>query len=85
MRKGAAASLDLNIVVRDLSDSATRQDYEERIRQLEGKLRKSEMERRRLEQGVAPNRGFSWARAIARKGPAYILVRLKARTGRAGR
>lgn len=84
LRKGAAASLDLNIVVRDLSDGATRQDYEERIRQLEARLRKSEVERRRLEQGFAPNRGLSRARAIARKGPAYILVRLKARTGRAG-
>ena len=84
LRKGAAASLDLNIVVRDLADSATRQDYEQQIRQLEARLKKSEVERRRLEQGLAPNRGISRARAIARKGPAYILGRLKARTGRAG-
>jgi len=44
LRKGAAATLDLNIVVRDLADSATRLDYEQRIRQLEAqaltKLRK---------------------------------------------
>lgn len=84
LRKGAAATLDLNIVVRDLADSATRLDYEQKIRLLEARLRKSEIERRRLEQGLAPNRGVSRARAIARKGPAYILGRLKARTGRAG-
>lgn len=84
LRKGAAASLDLNIVVRDLADSATRHDYEQQIRQLEARLKKSEIERRRLEQGLAPNRGLSRARAIVRKGPAYILGRLKARTGRAG-
>jgi hypothetical protein len=84
LRKGAAASLDLNIVVRDLTDSATRLDYEQQIRQLEARLKKSEIERRRLEQGLAPNRGISRARAIARKGPAYILRQLKARTGRAG-
>lgn len=85
LRKGAAASLDLNIVVRDLSNSSTRRDYEQQIRQLEARLKKSEIERRRLEQGLAPNRGLSRARAIARKGPAYILVRLKARSGKAGR
>ena len=84
LRKGAAATLDLNIVVRDLADRATRLDYEQRIRQLEARLKKSEAERRRLEQGLAPNRGISRARAIARKGPAYILGRLKARTGRTG-
>lgn len=84
LRRGAAATLDLNIVVRDLADSATRMDYEQRIRDLEARLKKSEVERRRLEQGLAPNRGISRARAIARKGPAYILVRLKARAGRAG-
>ena len=84
LRKGAAATLDLNIVVRDLADSGTRLDYEQRIRQLEARLKKSEVERRRLEQGLAPNRGISRAQAIARKGPAYILGRLKARTGRAG-
>jgi hypothetical protein len=84
LRKGAAATLDLNIVVRDLADSATRHDYEQQIRQLEARLKKSEIERRRLEQGLAPNRGLSRARAIARKGPAYILGRLKARAGRAG-
>jgi hypothetical protein len=84
LRKGAAATLDLNIVVRDLADSATRHDYEQQIRHLEARLRKSEIERRRLEQGLAPNRGLSRARAIARKGPAYILSRLKVRAGRAG-
>lgn len=84
LRKGAAATLDLNIVVRDLADHATRVDYEQQIRQLESRLKKSEIERRRLEQGLAPNRGISRARAIARKGPAYILGRLKARTGRPG-
>ena len=84
LRKGAAATLDLNIVVRDLSNSSTRRDYEQQIRQLEARLKKSETERRRLEQGLAPNRGLSRARAIARKGPAYILVRLKARSGKAG-
>lgn len=84
LRKGAAATLDLNIVVRDLADAATRVDYEQKIRHLEARLRKSEIERRRLEQGLAPNRGLSRVRAIARKGPAYILGRLKARAGRAG-
>jgi hypothetical protein len=84
LRKGAAATLDLNIVVRDLADRATRLDYEQRVRQLEARLKKSEVERRRLEQGLAPNRGLARARAIARKGPAYILWRLKARSGRAG-
>ena len=84
LRKGAAATLDLNIVVRDLSDPATRLDYEQQIRQLEARLKKSEIERRRLEQGLAPNRGINRARAIARKGPAYILRQLKTRTGRAG-
>lgn len=84
LRKGAAATLDLNIVVRDLADHATRVDYEQQIRHLEARLKKSEIERRRLEQGLAPNRGISRARAIARKGPAYILGRLKARTGRPG-
>lgn len=84
LRKGAAATLDLNIVVRDLADHATRVDYEQQIRHLESRLKKSEMERRRLELGLAPNRGISRARAIARKGPAYILGRLKARTGRPG-
>ena len=82
LRKGAAATLDLNIVVRDLADGATRLDYEQRIRQLEFRLMKSEVERRRLEQGLAPNRGLSRARAIARKGPAYIFGRLGAHTGR---
>jgi hypothetical protein len=82
LRKGAAATLDLNVVVRDLADRATRLDYEQRIRQLEFRLKKSEVERRRLEQGLAPNRGLSRARAVARKGPAYILGRLKARAGR---
>ena len=84
LRKGAAATLDLNIVVRDLADSATRLDYEHKIRQLEARLKKSEVERRHLEQGLAPNRGISRARAIVRKGPAYILARLKARASRAG-
>jgi len=84
LRRGAAAALDLNIVVRDLADSATRLDYEQKIRHLEARLKKSEIERRRLEQGLAPNRGLSRARAIARKGPAYILGQLKARAGRAG-
>lgn len=84
LRKGAAATLELNIVVRDLADRDTRLDYEQRIRQLEARLKKSEVERRRLEQGLAPNRGISRARAIARKGPAYILGRLKARSSRAG-
>lgn len=82
LRKGAAATLDLNIVVRDLADRATRLDYEQQIRQLEFRLKKSEVERRRLEQGLAPNRGLLRARALARRGPAYILARLKAHTGR---
>lgn len=84
LRKGAAATLDLNIVVRDLSNSATRTDYEDQFRRLEARLKRSEIERRRLEQGLAPNRGFSRAKAIVRKGPAYILVRLKSRSGKAG-
>ena len=84
LRKGAAATLELNIVVRDLADRGTRVDYEQQIRHLESRLKKSEIERRRLEQGLAPNRGISRAQAIARKGPAYILGRLKARTGRPG-
>lgn len=84
LRKGAAATLDLNIVVRDLADRATRLDYELRIRQLEARLKKSEVERRRLEQGLAPNRGISRAREMTRKGPAYVLGRLKARATRAG-
>ncbi|WP_043436451.1 hypothetical protein [Arthrobacter sp. I3] len=71
-------------MVRDLADHATRVDYEQQIRHLESRLKKSEMERRRLELGLAPNRGISRARAIARKGPAYILGRLKARAGRPG-
>lgn len=79
LRKGAAATLDLNIVVRDLADRATRVDYEQRIRQLESRLKRSEVERRRLEQGLPPNRGLSRASAIASKGPGYILGRLKAR------
>jgi hypothetical protein len=82
LRKGAAGALDLNIVVRDLRDRSTRLDYEQRIRQLEFRLKKSETERRRLEQGLKPNRGLSLAQAVARKGPAYFLVRLKARAGR---
>ena len=85
LRKGAAATLDLNIVVRDLADAATRLDYEQKIRHLEARLKKSEIERRRLEQGFSPNRGLTRARAIARKGPAYIIGRLKDRAGRAGR
>ena len=84
LRKGAAATLDLNIVVRDLADAATRLDYEQKIRHLEARLKKSEIERRRLEQGMAPNRGLSRARAIARKGPAYIFGQLKSRAGGAG-
>lgn len=84
LRKGAAGTLDLNVIVRDLRDPATRLDYEQRIRLLESRLKRSEIERRRLEQGLAPNRGISRARAIARKGPAYIFGRLKARTGPAG-
>lgn len=84
LRKGAAATLDLNIVVRDLADAATRLDYEQKIRHLEARLKKSEIERRRLEQGMAPNRGIYRARAIARKGPAYILGQLKSRAGGAG-
>lgn len=84
LRKGAAATLDLNIVVRDLADSATRLDYEQQIRQLEARLKRSAVECRRLEQGIAPNRGLSRVRAVARKGPAYVLNRLKSRAGRAG-
>ncbi len=83
LRKGAAGAHDLTIVVRDLQDRSTRVDYEQQIRALESRLQKSETERRRLEQGLAPNRGLARARAIARRGPAYILVRLKARAGRA--
>lgn len=79
LRKGAAATLDLNIVVRDLSDPATRVDYEQRIRELESRLNRSEIERRRLEQGLPPNRGLVRARAVAAKGPRYVLGRLKAR------
>lgn len=84
LRKGAAGTLDLNIIVRDMGDPATRLDYEQRIRQLESRLKRSEIERRRLEQGLSPARGISRARAIVRKGPAYIFGRLRARTGRAG-
>jgi hypothetical protein len=82
LRKGAAATLDLTIVVRDLADSATRLDYEQRIRELESRLKRSEVERRRLEQGLTPNRGLARAGAIASKGPKYILGRLKARAGK---
>ena len=82
LRKGAAGALDLNIVVRDLADSATRADYEQRIRQLEFRLNRSEVERRRLEQGLAPKSGLARAGAIASKGPSYIIGRLKARAGR---
>lgn len=78
LRKGAAATLDLNIVVRDLSDRATRVDYEQRIRELESRLNRAEVERRRLEQGIPPNRGLVRARAIAAKGPGYVLGRVKA-------
>lgn len=84
LRKGAAATLDLNIVVRDLADSAVRMDYEHRIRQLEARLNRAQTECRRLEQGIAPTRGLARVRAIARKGPAYVTARLKARAGRAG-
>lgn len=84
LRKGAAATLDLNIVVRDLADSATRLDYERQIRQLEARLKRSALECRRLEQGLAPNRGLSRVRAVARKGPAYVLDRFRSRVGRAG-
>lgn len=82
LRKGAAGAHDLTIVVRDLRDGSTRTDYEQQIRALEARLHKSEIERRRLEQGLKPNRGLARARAIARRGPAYILIQLKARTGR---
>lgn len=82
LRKGVASTLDLNIVVRDLADRSTRLDYEQRIRQLELRLKRSEVERRRLEQGLAPNRGLTRARSIASKGPAYIIGRLKAHTTR---
>ncbi len=82
LRKGAAGSHDLTIVVRDLRDHSTRADYEQQIRDLQSRLRKSETERRRLEQGLKPNRGLARARAIVRRGPAYILVRLKARAGK---
>lgn len=85
LRKGVAGTLDLNIVIRDLHDPATRLDYEQRIRGLESRLKKSEVERRRLEQGLAPSRGLSRARAIARKGPGYVIARLKDRVGRGPR
>jgi hypothetical protein len=81
LRRGAAAALDLNILVRDLTDRSVRGDYEQRILQLESRLRKSEVERRRLEQGLAPNRGLARVRAAARKGPVYLLARLRARAG----
>lgn len=81
LRKGAAGTLDLNIVVRDLRDPATRLDYEQRIRQLESRLKKSEIERRRLEQGFSPNRGLTRVRAVAGRGPAYVVARLKDRVG----
>ncbi|RNL53917.1 hypothetical protein [Arthrobacter oryzae] len=82
LRKGAAGAHDLTIVVRDLRDRSTRTDYEQQIRAMESRLHKSESERRRLEQGLKPNRGLARAQAIIRRGPAYILVRLKARAGR---
>lgn len=81
LRKGAAGTLDLNIIIRDLRDPATRLDYEQRIRQLESRLKKSEIERRRLEQGLSPSRGLSRMRAVASRGPAYVVARLKDRVG----
>lgn len=84
LRRGAAAALDLNILVQDLADRSVRGDYEQRILQLESRLRKSEVDRRQLEQGLAPHRGLARVRAAARKGPAYLLARLKARAGQRG-
>lgn len=82
LRQGAAATHDLNILVRDVGDRATRRDYEAQIRYLENRLNASLIARRKLEQGVVPPRGASRVLAVALRGRGYLLARIKLRLGR---
>ncbi|MCU1515509.1 MAG: hypothetical protein JWQ75_230 [Pseudarthrobacter sp.] len=82
LRKGAAGRHDLTIIVRDATDPSTRADYEQRIRRLEAKLLKSDVERRRLEAGIAPKHGLGRVRAAAKRGPGYLVARARTALGR---
>ena len=80
--KGAAGVPELRLVVRDLNDSRTREDYEAQIRSLQSKLRRAQIERRRAEGSVRYLPLLSRARSVVRRGPKYMLRKLRERTRR---
>lgn len=75
VRKGPAGRHDLTVVVRDAGDAGVRRDYEERIRDLESRLARSEKARRRMEAGVLPKRRAARVYAALRRGPAHVTGR----------
>lgn len=77
LRKGAANRHDLTVLVRDAADPAVRADYEHRIRDLETRLARSETARRRAETGLPGPRGPVRLTAVAKRGPAYVLRRVR--------